>query len=42
MELLDAARQAAVRNLNALMTATHCEIGRRMAKTGQQGKLHTG
>jgi len=38
VELLDAARLAAARNVNALMTATYWEIGRRIVEAEQQGK----
>jgi predicted nuclease of restriction endonuclease-like (RecB) superfamily len=38
VELLDAARQAAARNVNALMTASYWEIGRRIVEAEQQGK----
>jgi len=38
VELLDAARLAAVRSVNALMTASYWEIGRRIVEAEQQGK----
>lgn len=38
VELLDAARQAAVRSVNALMTASYWEIGRRIVEAEQKGK----
>jgi hypothetical protein len=37
-ELLEAARRTAARTVNALMTATYWEIGRRIVKFGQQGQ----
>ena len=37
VELLDAARSAAARNVNALMTATYWEIGRRIVEFEQVG-----
>jgi predicted nuclease of restriction endonuclease-like (RecB) superfamily len=37
--LLQAARTAAARNVNALMTATYWEIGRRIAEFEQQGEI---
>lgn len=42
MELLDAARQAAARSVNALMTATYWEIGRRIVEAEQKGKRRAG
>jgi hypothetical protein len=36
--LLDAARQAAARSVNSLMTATYWEIGRRIVEFEQGGK----
>ncbi len=42
VELLDAARQAAVRSVNALMTASYWEIGRRIVEAEQQGKRRAG
>ena len=42
VELLDAARQAAARNVNALMTASYWEIGRRIVEAEQQGKRRAG
>ena len=38
VELLNAARQAAARNVNALMTASYWEIGRRIVEAEQKGK----
>jgi predicted nuclease of restriction endonuclease-like (RecB) superfamily len=38
VELLNAARQAAARNVNALMTASYWEIGRRILEAEQKGK----
>jgi predicted nuclease of restriction endonuclease-like (RecB) superfamily len=38
VELLNAARQAAARNVNSLMTATYWEIGRRIVEAEQNGK----
>ena len=42
VDLLDAARQAAVRSVNALMTASYWEIGRRIVEAEQQGKRRAG
>ncbi|WP_322053702.1 PDDEXK nuclease domain-containing protein [Paraburkholderia bannensis] len=42
MELLDAARHAAARSVNALMTASYWEIGRRIVEAEQQGKRRAG
>lgn len=42
VELLSAARQAAVRNVNALMTASYWEIGRRIVEAEQKGKRRAG
>jgi predicted nuclease of restriction endonuclease-like (RecB) superfamily len=42
VELLDAARQAAARNVNALMTASYWEIGRRIVEAQQEGKRRAG
>jgi hypothetical protein len=36
--LLDAARIAAARNINSLMTASYWDIGRRMVEAEQKGK----
>ncbi|MDF5922707.1 hypothetical protein P4133_36070 [Pseudomonas aeruginosa] len=36
VELLDAARRAAARSVNALMTASYWEIGRRIVEAEQQ------
>lgn len=42
VELLHAARQAAARNVNALMTASYWEIGRRIVEAEQKGKRRAG
>lgn len=42
VELLNAARQAAARNVNSLMTATYWEIGRRIVEAEQNGKRRAG
>ncbi|PQJ26616.1 hypothetical protein BSZ31_12380 [Limnobacter sp. SAORIC-690] len=42
MEVLDAARHAAARSVNALMTASYWEIGRRIVEAEQQGKRRAG
>ena len=42
VELLDAARQAAARSVNALMTASYWEIGRRIVEAEQKGKRRAG
>lgn len=42
VELLNAARQAAARNINALMTASYREIGRRIVEAEQKGKRRAG
>jgi predicted nuclease of restriction endonuclease-like (RecB) superfamily len=42
VELLYAARQAAARNVNALMTASYWEIGRRIVQAEQKGKRRAG
>jgi len=42
VELLDSARHAAVRSVNALMTASYWEIGRRIVEAEQQGKRRAG
>ena len=42
VELLHGARQAAARNINALMTATYWEIGRRIVAAEQLGKRRAG
>ncbi|EMB2824204.1 PDDEXK nuclease domain-containing protein [Pseudomonas aeruginosa] len=42
VELLDTARQAAARSVNALMTASYWEIGRRIVEAEQQGKRRAG
>ncbi len=38
VELLKAARSAAARNVNSIMTATYWEIGRRIVELDQAGK----
>ncbi|WP_052726702.1 DUF1016 N-terminal domain-containing protein [Xanthomonas arboricola] len=38
MELLDAARQAAAGSVNALMTTSYWEIGRRIVEAEQKGR----
>ena len=38
VELLKTARSAAARNVNALMTATYWEIGRRIVESEQSGE----
>ena len=42
VELLDAARRAAARSVNALMTASYWEIGRRIVEAEQQGRRRAG
>jgi len=42
VELLDAARHAAARSVNALMTASYWEIGHRIVEAEQQGKRRAG
>ncbi|WP_240605704.1 YhcG family protein [Limnobacter sp. SAORIC-690] len=42
VEVLDAARHAAARSVNALMTASYWEIGRRIVEAEQQGKRRAG
>ena len=42
VELLDAARQAAARSVNALMTASYWEIGRRIVEAEQKSKRRAG
>lgn len=42
VELLDAARQAAARSVNALMTASCWEIGRRIVEAEQKGRRRAG
>lgn len=42
VELLDTARLAAARSVNALMTASYWEIGRRIVEAEQQGKRRAG
>ena len=42
VELLNAARQAAARSVNALMTASYWEIGRRIVEAEQKGKRRAG
>jgi len=38
-DLLEAARRTSARTLNALMTATYWEVGRRIVEFEQGGKL---
>lgn len=42
VDLLDATRQAAARSVNARMTASYWEIGRRIVEAEQQGKRRAG
>lgn len=42
VDLLHAARSAAARNINSLMTATYWEIGRRIVHSEQRGKTRAG
>jgi predicted nuclease of restriction endonuclease-like (RecB) superfamily len=42
VRLLDTSRQAAARNVNALMTATYWEVGRRIVEAEQKGKRRAG
>lgn len=42
VELLDAARWAAARSVNALMTASYWEIGRRIVEAEQKGRRRAG
>ncbi|MBB5393958.1 MULTISPECIES: YhcG family protein [unclassified Herbaspirillum] len=42
VELLDTARHAAARSVNALMTASYWEIGRRIVEAEQQGRRRAG
>jgi predicted nuclease of restriction endonuclease-like (RecB) superfamily len=42
VELLSSARQAAARNVNALMAASYWEIGRRIVEAEQKGKRRAG
>ena len=42
VELLDTARHAVARSVNALMTASYWEIGRRIVEAEQQGKRRAG
>ena len=42
VELLNVAQQAAARNVNALMTASYWEIGRRIVQAEQKGKRRAG
>jgi hypothetical protein len=42
VELLNAARLTAARNVNALMTASYWEIGRRIVEAEQKGKRRAG
>jgi len=41
-ELLDAARRASARTVNAFMTATYWEIGRRIVEFEQRGEKRAG
>jgi hypothetical protein len=42
VELLKAARSAAARNVNSIMTATYWEIGRRIVEFEQGGRSRAG
>lgn len=42
VELLDTARRTAARSVNALMTASYWEVGRRIVEAEQQGKRRAG
>lgn len=42
MGLIDAARHAAARSVNALMTASYWEIGRRIVEAEQKGRRRAG
>lgn len=42
VELLEAARSAAARNVNSIMTATYWEIGRRIVLMEQGGEPRAG
>jgi hypothetical protein len=42
VELLKAARTTSVRSVNALMTASHWEIGRRIVEFEQEGREREG
>ena len=42
VELLDTARRTAARNVNALMTASYWEIGRRIVEAEQRGRRRAG
>lgn len=42
VELLDAAKQASARSVNALMTASYWEIGRRIVEAEQRGRRRAG
>ena len=42
VDLLSAARQATARQVNALMTASYWEIGRRIVEAEQKGKRRAG
>lgn len=42
VEIVNAARVAAARNVNALMTASYWEIGRRIVEAEQKGKRRAG
>lgn len=42
VDLLDTARRTAARSVNALMTASYWEVGRRIVEAEQQGKRRAG
>lgn len=42
VELLDAVRQAAARSVNAIMTASYREIGRRIIEAEEKGRRRAG
>lgn len=42
VELLDAARHAAARSVNSLMTANYWEVGRRIIQAEQKGSRRAG
>lgn len=42
VDLLDTARRTAARSINALMTASYWEVGRRIVEAEQQGKRRAG
>jgi hypothetical protein len=41
-EVIESARRAAVRNVNAIMTAAYWEIGRRIVNCEQEGQARAG